>query len=93
GSMFLGGAVVALTFMIKEPLIILLCGIIYLIEAFSVMIQVCYFKATKGKRLFKMTPIHHHFEMSGYSEVKIVFLFSFVTLIGCVLAILALAYF
>ncbi|MBQ4101119.1 MAG: phospho-N-acetylmuramoyl-pentapeptide-transferase [Oscillospiraceae bacterium] len=93
GSMFLGGAVVALTFMIKEPLVILMCGIIYLIEAFSVMIQVCYFKATKGKRLFKMTPIHHHFEMSGYSEEKIVFLFSFVTLIGSALAVVAFVYF
>ncbi len=81
GSMFLGGMTVALAFGIDMPIIMLLAGVIYLIEAFSVMIQVGFYKLT-GKRLFKMSPIHHHFEMSGYSEVKIVVLFSIVGLIG-----------
>ncbi len=81
GSMFLGGLVVALAFGVNMPAVVLLAGVLYLIEAFSVIIQVCYYKLT-GKRLFKMSPIHHHFEMSGYSEVKIVGLFSLVALIG-----------
>ncbi|MBQ3049015.1 MAG: phospho-N-acetylmuramoyl-pentapeptide-transferase [Oscillospiraceae bacterium] len=81
GSMFLGGMVVALAFGVDMPIIILLAGVIYLVEAFSVMIQVFFYKLT-GKRLFKMSPIHHHFEMSGYSETKIVVLFSAVALIG-----------
>ena len=88
GSMFLGGMVVALAFGIGLPLIIVLAGIIYLIEAFSVMLQVASFKLT-GKRIFKMSPIHHHFEMSGYSEVIIVALFSFVALLGCIAAAVA----
>ena len=87
GSLFLGGLVVALDFGMNMPIIILLAGILYLIEAFSVIIQVCYYKLT-GKRLFKMSPIHHHFEMSGYSEVKIVALFSAVALVGGALAAL-----
>ncbi|MDF2685494.1 MAG: phospho-N-acetylmuramoyl-pentapeptide-transferase, partial [Clostridia bacterium] len=73
GSMFLGGMVVTFAFALDMPLILVIAGFIYMIEAFSVMIQVAYFKITKGKRLFKMTPIHHSFELSGYSEVKIVF--------------------
>ncbi|MBQ2755600.1 MAG: phospho-N-acetylmuramoyl-pentapeptide-transferase [Oscillospiraceae bacterium] len=81
GSMFLGGMVVALAFGVDMPIIILLAGVIYLVEAFSVIIQVFFYKLT-GKRLFKMSPIHHHFEMSGYSETKIVVLFSAVALIG-----------
>ncbi len=89
GSMFLGGAVVAMSFGISFSTIIVLVGVIYLCEALSVMIQVAYFKATKGKRLFKMTPIHHHFEMSGYSEIAIVALFCFITVLGCVLAFFA----
>lgn len=87
GSMFLGGAVIAMGYGISMPFLLILIGIVYLCEAGSVMIQVTYFKATHGKRLFKMTPIHHHFELSGYSEVKIVALFSFVTLIGCAVAV------
>ena len=82
GSMFLGGAVVALAFGIDRPVYLLLAGIVYLLEAFSVILQVLYFKKT-GKRLFKMSPIHHHFEKCGWSEVKICIVFSFVTLIGC----------
>ena len=91
GSLFLGGAVVGLSFLIGKPILLLLMGIVYLCEALSVMIQVAYFKKTK-KRIFKMTPIHHHFEMSGWSEEKVVLVFSGVTLIACVIAIL-LVYF
>ncbi len=87
GSMFLGGAVVALSYGIGKPILLILAGIIYIIEAFSVILQVIYFKKTK-KRLFKMSPIHHHFEMSGWNEGKIVFVFSVVTFIGCAIAIL-----
>ena len=88
GSMFLGGMVVALAFGVGLPVILVLVGILYIVEALSVVIQVTSFKLT-GKRVFKMSPIHHHFEMSGYSEVKIVALFSLITLIGCALAVLA----
>ncbi len=87
GSLFLGGLVVALAFGVNMPALLLLAGVLYLIEAFSVIIQVLYFKAT-GKRLFKMSPIHHHFELSGYSEVKIVALFSLVALVGGALSVL-----
>jgi len=89
GSMFLGAMAVGLCFAAGQPVLIFLVGAIYWIEALSVMIQVFYFKATHGKRLFKMTPIHHHFEMSGYGEVKIVMLFSAVTLIAGVIAVLS----
>ncbi len=88
GSMFLGGMVVALSFMINRPIYLLLAGIVYLIEALSVVLQVVYFKKT-GKRLFKMSPIHHHFEKCGWSEVKIVIVFSIVTLIGCAVCVAA----
>lgn len=91
GSMLLGGLVVGLSFAIGKPILLLLAGIVYLLEAFSVMLQVAYFKKTK-KRIFKMTPIHHHFEMCGWSEEKIVFIFSLVTLVGCLLAILPVAF-
>ena len=89
GSMFLGGAVVALSYGIGCPVLLLLIGIIYLIEAFSVILQVAYFKKTQ-KRLFKMSPIHHHFELSGWSEGKIVTVFSLVTVITSAIAILLL---
>lgn len=89
GSMFLGGLTVALAFGLERPLLLVFCGIIYLVETFSVMIQVTYFKLTHGKRIFKMSPIHHHYEMSGWSEVKIVLVFSLVTLIGCAVAVLS----
>ncbi len=90
GSLFLGGAVVALAILNDMPLMLIIVGIIYLVEALSVMLQVTYFKLTHGKRIFKMTPIHHHFELSGYSENKIVLLFSAVTLLSCVIAFLSL---
>lgn len=87
GSMFLGGMVVALSFGIGRPILLIFAGIVYLCEALSVMLQVAYYKKTK-KRLFKMSPIHHHFEMSGWSEEKIVFVFSLVAALGCFVAIL-----
>ncbi len=87
GSMMLGGLVVGLSFAVGRPILLILAGIIYLIEAFSVMLQVAYFKKTK-KRIFKMTPIHHHFEMCKWSEEKIVLVFSFITLIGGILSVL-----
>lgn len=81
GSMFLGGLVACLGFGVNEPVLILIVGIIYVIEALSVVIQVSYFKITGGKRIFKMSPIHHHFELLGFSEIKILVLFSIVTII------------
>ena len=87
GSLLLGGIVVSLAFSIGRPILLIAAGIMYIIEAFSVILQVAYYKKTK-KRLFKMSPIHHHFEMSGYSEEKIVFLFSLITAIGCFIAVL-----
>ncbi len=92
GSMFLGGMVVALAFAIDRPVYLLLAGIIYLVEAFSVILQVIWFKKT-GKRLFKMSPIHHHFEKSGWSEVKIVIIFSLITLVGCGICFAAVKFF
>lgn len=91
GSMFLGGMVVALSFGIERPVLLILMGCIYLIEALSVMLQVAYFKKTK-KRLFKMAPLHHHFEMSGFSEQSVVLLFSFITFIGCFIALLSIIF-
>ena len=91
GSMFLGGMVVALSFMIEMPFLLIFAGILYFIEAMSVTIQVAYYKRTK-KRLFKMSPIHHHFELSGWSENKIVYVFSFISLIGCIIAVLLYLY-
>ena len=91
GSMFLGGMVVAISFGIGRPILLLLMGCVYFIEALSVMLQVFYFKRT-GKRLFKMSPLHHHFEMSGYSEQKIVILFSFIASIGCIIALLSIIF-
>ena len=87
GSMFLGGLVVAVAFGTGRPVILILSGIIYLLEALSDIIQVAYYKKTK-KRIFKMAPLHHHFEMCGWHEDKIVLVFSFVALIGSLLAIL-----
>ncbi|MBR2028957.1 MAG: phospho-N-acetylmuramoyl-pentapeptide-transferase [Oscillospiraceae bacterium] len=88
GSMFLGGSVVAMAWAVNRPEVLVLIGIIYTIEALSVMIQVTYFKLTHGKRIFKMSPIHHHYEMSGWSEVKIVCVFSLVAIIFSALAYL-----
>ncbi len=90
GSLFLGGAVCALAFALNIPLILILVGIIYIIETLSDIIQVTYFKFTHGKRVFRMAPYHHHLEMGGWSEEKIVGTFALITLIGCVLGYLAL---
>ena len=88
GSLFLGGMVVALAFGLRRPVLLVFIGIVYVVETLSDIIQRTYFKATHGKRLFKMAPIHHHFEMSGWSEVKIVAVFSAVTAVGCLIAVL-----
>lgn len=87
GSMFLGGMVVAISFSIGRPILLIFAGIMYLMEAVSDIIQVAYYKKTK-KRIFKMAPLHHHFEMCGWSEQKIVFVFSLVTFAGCAIALL-----
>ena len=86
GSLFLGGLVIGMAYMIENPLIIILVGIIYICEAASVIIQVGYFKITHGKRFFKMAPIHHHFEKCGWSELKVVGVFSLVTVIAGAIA-------
>lgn len=86
GSMFLGGSIAAIGFATRQHLLLALIAIVYVLDALSVVIQVCYFKATKGKRLFKMSPIHHHFELCGFSEYKVVVLFSVVGLIAGVAA-------
>ena len=88
GSLFLGGAVAALAFVFDMPLVLIPVGIIYILETLSDIIQVGYFKLTHGKRFFKMAPLHHHLELSGWSEAKLVAVFSLVTLAGCVLAYL-----
>ena len=90
GSLFIGGVLTALAFGINQPFLLAPVGLIYIAEALSVLLQVAYFKLTHGKRLFKMSPLHHHFEMCGWSENRIVLTFSLVTLIGCVLAALLL---
>ena len=92
GSMFLGGMVVALAYAIDCPLVLVFFGIIYVIEALSEVLQIGYFKLTHGKRIFKMAPIHHHFEMCGWKERKIVTIFSLVNILGCVIG-LALYYY
>ena len=86
GSLLLGGAIVSMALYLKMPLLLPIIALIPVIETLSVMIQVKYFKKT-GKRIFKMTPIHHHFELSGWNENKIVSIFSFVTLICCVIGL------
>ena len=88
GSLFLGGAVAALGFALDMPLILIPVGIIYIAETMSDIIQVAYFKATHGKRFFKMAPLHHHLELSGWSENKLVCVFSGITAVFCVLAYL-----
>lgn len=87
GSLFIGGVLVAIAFGIGHPLLLIPFGIIYIIETLSVMLQVSYFKITHGKRLFKMAPIHHHFELCGWNENKIVTVFCLVTLVISVLTI------
>ena len=92
GSLFMGGMVCALAFGMDLPILLLPVGIVYICEIVSVVLQVSYFKATHGKRLFKMSPIHHHFEMCGWSEVKICGVFGFVSLLGGAVALLCVAF-
>ena len=88
GSLFLGGAVCALAFGVNMPILLILIGIIYIVEILSVVLQVTYFKISHGKRIFKMAPIHHHFEMCGWNENKICFVFSGVTLFTGIIGVL-----
>ena len=88
GSLALGGFVAGSAYMLRMPWIILVVGLIYLIEVLSVIIQVTYFKKTGGKRFFKMAPIHHHFELCGWSETRIVAVFSTVTMLLCIAGLL-----
>lgn len=90
GSLALGGFVASAAYMLQMPLFIIIVGLIYLIEVLSVMIQVTYFKKTGGKRFFKMAPIHHHFELCGWSETRVVAVFSIVTTILCLIALMAM---
>ncbi len=90
GSLALGGFVASTAIMLKMPLFIVIVGFIYLAETLSVMLQVSYFKITHGKRLFKMSPIHHHFELCGWSENKIVVVFSVITALLCIVAYIAM---
>ena len=88
GSLFMGGMVCALAFALDMPILLIPLGIVYLMEMFSVMLQVTYFKISHGKRLFKMSPIHHHFEMCGWGERKICTVFSAITIVGGLIALL-----
>ena len=90
GSLALGGFVASTAYMLKMPMFILIVALIYWVEILSVMIQVTYFKLSGGKRIFRMAPIHHHFELGGWSETRVVALFSIVTAILCLVGILAL---
>lgn len=88
GSLALGGFVAGTAYMMQMPLFILIVGLIYFVEVLSVMIQVTYFKVTHGKRFFKMAPIHHHFELCGWSETRIVAVFSVITAVLCLIALM-----
>ncbi len=90
GSLALGGFVTGCAYMLRMPIFILIFGLIYLVEVLSVMIQVTYFKKTGGKRIFRMAPIHHHFELGGWSETRIDTVFSVVTALLCVIAYIAI---
>lgn len=90
GSLALGGFVASTAYMLQMPIFIIIVGLVYLVEVVSVMIQVTYFKKTGGKRFFKMAPIHHHFELCGWSETKVVAVFSIITAILCLIALMAM---
>lgn len=90
GSLALGGFVAGTAYVLQMPLFIIIVGLIYLVEVLSVMLQVSYFKATHGKRIFKMAPIHHHFELCGWSETRVVAVFTVVTALMCLIALMAL---
>ena len=86
GSLLLGGVISAIALYLKMPLLLVVVALIPVLETLSVIIQVAYFKKT-GKRVFKMTPIHHHFELSGWTENKVVIVFSLVTLLVCIIGL------
>ena len=90
GSLALGGFVASTAYVLQMPLFIVIVGLIYLVEVLSVMIQVAYFKKTGGKRIFKMAPIHHHFELCGWSETRVVAVFSIITALLCLVALVAM---
>jgi phospho-N-acetylmuramoyl-pentapeptide-transferase len=90
GSLALGGAVVSLAVVTKLSIFLAIIGAVYVAEALSVIIQVLYFKATKGKRFFKMSPLHHHFELSGWPESKVVSIFTITAIILCLIGLLAI---
>ncbi|MEZ3434714.1 MAG: phospho-N-acetylmuramoyl-pentapeptide-transferase [Lachnospiraceae bacterium] len=90
GSLALGGFVASTAYMLQMPIFILIVGLVYLVEVLSVMIQVTYFKKTGGKRIFKMAPIHHHFELCGWSETRVVAVFSILTAILCLIGLMAM---
>lgn len=89
GSLALGGFVAASAYMLQMPIFIVIIGLVYLVEVLSVIIQVTYFKKTGGKRIFKMAPIHHHFELCGWSETRVVAVFGIVTILLCIIGFLA----
>ena len=91
GSLALGGFVAATAYMLNLPLFLPMIAMIYMVENLSVMIQVTYFKKTGGKRIFKMAPIHHHFELCGWSETRVVAVFSIVTALLCLVALFGVA--
>lgn len=88
GSLFLGGLIASSSFIVGNPILVLIYGFVFILEALSVIAQVLYFKMSKGKRLLKMAPLHHHFEKKGYSEMKIVSIFGIINAIFCVIAFL-----
>ena len=92
GSLFLGGMVCGLAFALDIPLVIPIIGLVYVAEVLSDIIQVVYFKKTHGKRFFRMAPLHHHFEMGGWSETKLFCIFSGITLVLCCLGFLGIMY-
>ena len=88
GSLAIGGAMGACAIMLNRPLLIVGAGLLFVLEALSVLLQVSYFKLTKGKRLFKMAPLHHHFELSGWKELKVTYVFWAFTLVCCIVTYL-----
>ena len=90
GSLALGGFVAACGYLLEIPLYIAIVGLIYMVETATVIIQVAYFKLSGGKRLFKMAPLHHHFELCGWSETKVVALFTILTALMCLIALMCM---
>ena len=88
GSLAIGGFLAGVAYVLHMPLFLVIVGLVYVIEALSVMLQVGYFKLTHGKRIFRMAPIHHHFELGGWSEEKVVTVFTIVTILCCLIGFL-----